>query len=564
MHAICTSFDSLGQWCSLQARTSVLSPSHGAPPYISARNSRDLIWIPPPHSWEQSPHSVQGSHSQSTGQCSRKQTRISLWGPLQSLPLYWGTGLVQVRVLVSVPLSQEVLHLLNSVHSVQPPSTAEKEQYSIWTKVPFLSLILYPHTLRYLSLSLSLILHHSLGQWWVLHSLISTVRPVQSSSWAPWVLHSLFLLCRPPPHDTPHSVQLLHSLQEFGGIGMGLLSVLLAWRASRVSGCSANVAVLLKAARKTKHKIAYANTDYNTKIILQIVSNLGYIELHAVNLLQFLQHSPGSLYGAFPSAHTVISLQVCTTARSSPVVCRTSEKLNTTVCLYTTSNLRHRRKKCKDRWRTALSSPRLWEPYCPLQASPPRNSGRSAQDIENGGYNTELQSSRDYACAPFDLQHEVFFPVHDLPTHLLFEVERLWKYKREKERRIMRFMHKTVWLHLVRMWVPHRQRVSPSAATSSTNGRDARILSQKRRKPVENDRKTAGRLRQPPALAAFIVPRFLRPLDRSRSSFARMRYFPQMLSHVRPAEGRPVSQRENIKKHVHVISNEDSMHGVAK
>ena len=110
---------------------------------------------------------------------------------------------------------------------------------------------------------------------------------------------------------------------------------------------------------KKKHKIAYGNTDYNTKIILQIVSNLGYIELHAVNLLQFLQHSPGSLYGAFPSAHTVISLQVCTTARSSPVVCRTSEKLNTTVCLYTTSNLRHRRKKCKDRWRTALSSPRL-------------------------------------------------------------------------------------------------------------------------------------------------------------------------------------------------------------
>ena len=81
---------------------------------------------------------------------------------------------------------------------------------------------------------------YSLGQLCVLQSLISTVSPVQSSSRAPVVRHSLILLCRPPPQDRLHSVQLVQALHVFGGgeVGRsaGLLEFLSGDTSSWVSG----------------------------------------------------------------------------------------------------------------------------------------------------------------------------------------------------------------------------------------------------------------------------------------------------------------------------------------
>lgn len=199
----------LGQWCSLHPFTSLCLPSHGLPPYCSTKKSRDLICIPPPHSWVQSPHSVHGNHSQSTGQCFRKHVWISWWSPSQSLPLYCGTGLVQLRVLVSVPLSHVVLHSLHLVHFVQPPWTAEQQKQ--------MTLNYTHYKMHYMCVCLILIVVGSLGQWCVLQSLMSTVSPVQSSSRAPTVIHCLILLWRPPPQDKLHSVQLLHALHVLGG-----------------------------------------------------------------------------------------------------------------------------------------------------------------------------------------------------------------------------------------------------------------------------------------------------------------------------------------------------------
>lgn len=121
-------------------------PSQGFPPYCAARKSRDLICMPPPQSWEQLLHWVHGIHAQSTGQCLWKHIRFSVCSPSHSLPLYWGTGLVQLRVLVCVPLSHVVLHSVHSVHSVQPPSTTiNKTVNNSKVNGDFYSLMLHIH-----------------------------------------------------------------------------------------------------------------------------------------------------------------------------------------------------------------------------------------------------------------------------------------------------------------------------------------------------------------------------------------------------------------------------------
>ena len=150
----------------MQRCSSEGSPWQGNPPYISARGSLDRDCIPPPHSRVQSPHSVHGNHTQSTGQCLKKHSWLCVCGPSQSLPLYWGMGFVQLRVLVCVPLPHVTLQSLNCVHSVQPPSTVEQNkqnqyrcresQHYIIIHIGQLTVSVCAQTAHYCSVSLSL------------------------------------------------------------------------------------------------------------------------------------------------------------------------------------------------------------------------------------------------------------------------------------------------------------------------------------------------------------------------------------------------------------------------
>ena len=59
------------------------------------------------------------------GQALISQSAVSSSAPEQSVPLYWGGGLVHERVLVVIPMLQVTEHAAQSPHSVQLPSTAK-------------------------------------------------------------------------------------------------------------------------------------------------------------------------------------------------------------------------------------------------------------------------------------------------------------------------------------------------------------------------------------------------------------------------------------------------------
>ena len=108
-------------WCSIFVPEQFAPPCNGTG--LLHCLCRDLI--PLPHVKEHLDQFAHFDHPPCTGQCTRWQSRIVMFCPVQFLPPLEGVGLLHCRWRDSVPLPHVAEHIDHLDHSDQPPSTGQ-------------------------------------------------------------------------------------------------------------------------------------------------------------------------------------------------------------------------------------------------------------------------------------------------------------------------------------------------------------------------------------------------------------------------------------------------------